>query len=182
MSSQDEDLRDLRARIPSDRGLIVFDAETQDTSYGTLVVDGVPLIFDTHRKDGKYVSTAELLTEILEPLRVSRARVEELGRAAARQGLLAIPYTSCFFKGNLHVYAYSGAVRGIDVAAVGASVGDSEAALRVAVEGLWPRIPREIVRAQRDLLAGRRRARYEADLEVLRRRFREVDARDPAGG
>lgn len=177
MSATSQDLRDLRARIPSDHGLTVFDAETQDTSYGTLVVDDVPLIFDTHRKDAKYVATAEILTEILKPLRISRARVRDFERAAAHRGLLAIPYTSCFFKGNLHVYAYVGAVRGFDVAAVGGSVEDAEAALRARVEGLWGRIPREILRAQRDLLAGRRRARYDADLEVLRKRYREVAGR-----
>lgn len=179
MSAASQDLRDLRDRIPSDHGLTVFDAETQDTSYGTLVVDDVPLIFDTHRKDGKYVATAEILTEVVNPLRISRARVRDLERDAARRGLLAIPYSSCFFKGNLHVYAFAGVVRGFDVAAVGGSVEDAEAALRARVEGLWDRIPREILRAQRDLLAGRRRARYDADLEVLRTRYRAVEGRSP---
>ena len=167
-----DDVARLRARLPTDHGLTVFDAETQDTSYGILTVAGVPLIFDTHRKTGRFVSTAELLTEVVRPVSVAPAAIERFSRIAPRHGLIPIPYTSCFFKGNLHVYAFHGPVRGMDVAAIGSSVAQAEKNLAGAVASLWPAIPSPVRGAQIDLLRGRRKARYEADLEVLRRRLR----------
>ncbi|OGS48579.1 MAG: hypothetical protein A3K68_05520 [Euryarchaeota archaeon RBG_16_68_13] len=164
----------LAERVPTEPPLTVFDAETQDTSYGILVVDRTPLIFDTHRKDEMYVATAELLTETTTPAKVTRREVEAFRRTAAKHGLLAIPYSACFFKGNLHVYAYDGPARGFDLAAVGSSVAEAERHLEEGVKALWEAVPRGVRRAQADLLAGRRRARYDADLEVLRRKLREI--------
>src|SRR3972149_6665057 len=172
MQSTQAALRALRLRVPTDHGLTVFDAETQDTSYGILVVDGTPLIFDTHRKDGMHVSTAELLTEVVKPIRATTGEIDGFRRKAARQAMTPIPYSACFFKGNLHVYAFHGPVRGFDIATVGATVQEAEENLRVGVEALWAAIPAGIRRAQADLLAGRRCARYEADLAVLRQKLR----------
>lgn len=174
MSSPAGDLQALRERVPRDDVLTVFDAETQDTSYGILVIERMPLIFDTHRKEGMHVSTVELLTEVLNPIRISSERVRGFARLCARRGLLAIPYSACFFKGNLHVYAFHGAVRGFDVATIGPSVAEAERNLETRVRSVWPRIPRPILRGQADLLAGRRRARYDADLDVLRKRLRTI--------
>ena len=167
-------LRELRLRVPTEHGLTVFDAETQDTSYGILVVDGTPLIFDTHRKDGMHVSTAELLTEVVRPVRATTREVVGFCRKAARQAMLPIPYSECLFKDNLHVYAFHGPVRGFDIATVGATVQEAEENLRVGVEALWAAIPAGIRRAQADLLAGRRRARYDEDLTVLRRKMHDL--------
>ncbi|OGS46083.1 MAG: hypothetical protein A3K66_04955 [Euryarchaeota archaeon RBG_16_67_27] len=168
------DLEDLRRLVPADDGLTVFDAETQDTSYGILVVGALPLIFDTHRKEGRYVSTVEILTEITRPLRLPSERVRAFARTARRHGLLAIPYSACFFKGNLHVYAFSGPMRGLDVATVGGTVAEAETRLDARLRAIWPKVPPEILRAQRDLVAGRRRVRYAADLEVLQRKLSEL--------
>lgn len=166
-----DDLLLLRRLVPEDHGLKVFDADTQETSYGTLVVDDLPLIFDTHRKERSYVSTVEILTEVLRPAPVTPKEVAAFSRLAERRGVQALPYSACFFKGNLHVYAYDGPVRGFDLGVVGGSVADAEAKLEARVRSLWSRIPKGIVRTQRALLAGTRKARYPADLEVLVRRL-----------
>src|SRR3989442_791407 len=97
--------------ILSENRLTVFDADTQETSYGICFFDRLPYIFDTHRRGARYVATLELLTEVVQPVRVSRNHVERFGRDAREAGLLPIPYTACFFKGNLHVYAFSAPVR-----------------------------------------------------------------------
>jgi hypothetical protein len=161
-------VRILETLLPSDNGLTIFDAETQETSYGIERVDGLPFIFDTHRKDGAYVATLELLTEVATPVRVARSRIERLGRDARGAGLLPLPYSGCFFKGNLHVYAFYGPLVGYDLAALGTSVSAAEFRLRRGVASVWPRVPTDILRAQRDLLRGRRRVRHPDDLEVLR--------------
>src|SRR5437870_9446791 len=49
----------------------------------------------------QYVATLELLTEVVQPVRVSRDHVDRFGRHAREAGLLPIPYSACFFKGNL---------------------------------------------------------------------------------
>ncbi len=171
MSQEREDFLLLRRLAPEDHGLTVFDAETQETSYGTLFVDGLALIFDTHRKESSYVSTAELLTEILAPARATPEEVERFAKIAEHAGVQTIPYSACFFKGNLHVYAYYGPVRGFDVSTVGGTVGEAEAKLRAAVASLWKDVPAGVREAQRELLAGTRKARYPADLETLLRRM-----------
>ena len=160
----------LRSLIPQENGVTVFDAETQETSYGILVEDGLPFIFDTHRKGSSYVATVEALTEVLHPVRVGVREVGLFVRTAERLGMLAIPYTGCFFTGNLHVYSYGGPVRGLDLSVVGDRVPESERRLRQRFTDVWRHAPGGIRRAQRDLLGNRRKARYEADLEVLRRR------------
>lgn len=164
-------MRRLGTLLPSENGLTVFDAETQETSYGIVSFDGLPHIFDTHRKDGVYVATIELLTELATPLHVARSRLERLGRDARRVGLYPLPYSGCFFKENLHVYAFFGPIVGYDLAAVGRSVSDAELSLRMNLEALWRRIPPEIFGAQKALVEGRRQARHVEDLEVLRRRL-----------
>lgn len=171
MSAERDDFLLLRRLAPEDHGLIVFDAETQETSYGTLMVDGHPLIFDTHRKESWYVSTAELLTEIGAPASTTAGEVDRFAKVAEHAGVQAIPYSACFFKGNLHVYAYYGPVRGFDVSAVAGSVADAEAKLKARVESLWADVPRGVREAQRELLTGKRKARYPADLETLLKRM-----------
>src|SRR5438093_11012757 len=109
----------LERMMPSENGLTVFDADTQETSYGICFFDGLPYIFDTHRKGSRYVATIELLTEVVEPVRVSRDRIRRFGRDALTGGLLPIPYSACFFKGNLHVFAFSWPVHGLDLEAIG---------------------------------------------------------------
>jgi len=161
------DLRALELMIPSENRLIVFDADTQETSYGICFFDGLPYIFDTHRKGTRYVATLELLTEVVEPIRVSRNHVDRFGRDAREAGLLPIPYSACFFRGNLHVYAFSGPVRGFDLAAIGPTARQSERALMQRVNRLKSQVPAAIARAQRELLEGKRRARHQADLRVL---------------
>jgi hypothetical protein len=180
VSTASADLRILESLMPSANGLRVFDAETQETSYGIWILEGLPYIFDTHRSRGRFVATIELLTEVVRPVDVSKDRIGRFSREIRRTGLLAIPYSGCFFKGNLHVYAFSGPVRGFDLAAAGRSAADSEDTLRRRMETLWPRIPTGLREAQRDLLNGRRRARYPADLEVLRRHLRPEEAAQPA--
>src|SRR6266571_2767325 len=143
--------------IPSENRLTVFDADTQETSYGICVFDGLPYIFDTHRKGTRYVATLELLTEVVEPIRVSRDRIRRFGRDARKAALLPIPYSACFFKANLHVYAFSGPVRGFDLAAIGATALQSERALMQRVTQLRSRVPAAIAQAQRELLEGNRR-------------------------
>ncbi len=135
--------------IPSENRLTVFDADTQETSYGICVFDGLPYIFDTHRKGTRYVATLELLTEVVEPIRVSRDRIRRFGRDARKAALLPIPYSACFFKANLHVYAFSGPVRGFDLAAIGATALQSERALMQRVTQLRSRVPAAIAQAQR---------------------------------
>src|SRR2546425_378715 len=161
------DLKLLERLIPSENGVTVLDAETQETSYGICVLDGLPYIFDTHRKDRFYVATIELLTEVLTPVRISVEHVRAFCRDSRARGLLPIPYSGCFFKGNLHVYSFRGPVRGFDLATVGTTAAQSERNLTQRVDGLWPDVPPAITRAQRELLRGRRRARHAADLEVL---------------
>ncbi len=102
---------------------------TQETSYGICFFNSLPYIFDTHRKGTRYVATIELLTEVVRPVRVARDSVDHFRRDARAVGLLPIPYTGCFFKGNLHVYAFSGPVRGFDLAAIGNTAGQSERSL-----------------------------------------------------
>ncbi len=170
------ELQTLERLFPSENGLTVLDAETQETSYGICFFDGLPYIFDSHRKDGRYVATIELLTEVVTPIRVSTELVRRFSREARTHGLLPIPYTACFFKGNLHVYAFSGPVRGFDLATAGATVAESEQRLLQRTGSLWARIPGPIARAQRDLLEGRTRVRHVADLEVLIRRWRNETA------
>jgi hypothetical protein len=170
MSAERDEFLLLQRLAPEDHGLTVFDAETQETSYGTLVVDGMPLIFDTHRKEASYVSTAELLTEIVAPASATPEEVARFAKVAEHTGAQVLPYSACFFKGNLHVYAYFGPVRGLDLSVVAGSVPDAEAKLDARLRTLWSEIPAGVVEAQRQLLAGKRKARYPADLEVLLRR------------
>lgn len=170
MSSERDDFLLLRRLAPEDHGLTVFDADTQETSYGTLVVDGLPLIFDTHRKEAWYVSTAELLTEINAPASTTPEEVERFVKVAEHAGVQAIAYSACFFKGNLHVYAYYGPVRGFDVSAVSQTAEDAERKLIAAVSQLWSDVPVGVRRAQEELLTGTRKARYPEDLEVLVKR------------
>lgn len=167
MSAERDDFLLLRRLAPEDHGLTVFDADTQETSYGTLVVDGLPLIFDTHRKETWYVSTAELLTEINAPASTTPEEVERFAKVAEHAGVQTIPYSACFFKGNLHVYAYHGPVRGFDASTVAATVADAERKLADRVRRLWDDVPPGVCQAQKELLAGTRKARYPADLEVL---------------
>src|SRR5438552_3855950 len=172
------DLKLLETLVPSQNGVTVFDAETQETSYGICVLDGLPYIFDTHRKDRFYVATIELLTELVIPVRIPTKRVRAFCRDARARGLLPIPYTACFFKGNLHVYPFPGPVRGFDPATGGPAVAQSEQNLVERGDGLWPDVPPAIARAQKELIRGRRRARHAADLEILLRprRGRRVGA------
>jgi len=171
-------LKTLERIIPSANGLTVFDADTQETSYGICFLDGLPYIFDTHRKGARYVATLELLTEVVEPIGVTRDRIRRFGRDARAAGLLPIPYSACFFKGNLHVYAFSGPVRGFDLAAIGPTAVRSERALMQRANRLKSRVPAAIARAQRELLEGKRRARHQADLRVLTARLKETQTQD----
>jgi hypothetical protein len=171
------DVRLLETLLPSENGLTVFDAEAQETSYGICVFAGLPYIFDTHRKDGFHVATIELLTEVVAPVHIPADRVREFCRDARICGLLPIPYSGCFFKENLHVYSFSGPVRGFDLATVGATVAQSERNLFDRVNILRPHVPGAIARAQKELLRGRRHARHAADLEVLIRRSQETNRR-----
>jgi len=168
------DLRALERLVPSENGLTVFDADTQETSYGICFCNGLPFIFDTHRKGTRYVATVELLTEVVQPVRITRDPVDRFRRDARAAGLLPIPYTGCSFKGNLHVYAFSGPVRGFDLAAIGNAAGQSERALFKRMDRLKSRIPGPIARAQRELLEGKRQARHTSDLRVLAARLKEI--------
>jgi hypothetical protein len=174
------DLRALERLVPSENGLTVFDADTQETSYGICFFDGVPYIFDTHRKGTRYVATIELLTEVVQPVRVARDSVDRFAREARAGGLLPIPYSGCFFKGNLHVYAFSGPVRGFDLAAIGTTTGQSERALFERADRLMSRVPGLIARAQRELLEGKRRARHPSDLRILAARMKGTRRRAQA--
>lgn len=151
--------------------MTVFDADTQETSYGIWHLDGLPHIFDTHRAKGRYIATLELLTELAHPLRIRPDVLRGFGLRARRQGLLPLPYSTCFFRGNLHVYVFSGSVRGFDLATVGSSSAESEERLRRKVDVLRPTAPKAVLQAQRDLLEGRRPVRHREDLEVLLRRW-----------
>lgn len=176
MSAERDDFLLLQRLAPEDHGLTVFDADTQETSYGTLVVEGLPLIFDTHRKDAWFVSTVEVLTEVVAPASVTPEQVARFAKVAEHAGVQALPYSACFFKGNLHVYAYYGPVRGFDLSVVADSMPAAEAKLAARVRALWPELPATLAGAQRDLLAGARKARYPADLEVLLKRKASADA------
>lgn len=169
------DVRLLETLLPSENGVTVFDADAQETSYGFCVFDGLPHIFDTHRKDGFHVATIELLTEIVAPVRISADRVREFCRDARMCGLLPIPYSGCFFKKNLHVYSFSGPVRGFDLATVGTTVAQSERKLFDRLNVLRLHVPVAIARAQKELLRGRRHVRHGADMEVLIRRPEETN-------
>ncbi len=177
MSAEREDFLLLQRLAPEDHGLTVFDADTQETSYGTLVVEGLPLIFDTHRKDSSYVSTVEILTEIVAPASVTPEEVARFAKVAEHAGAQTLPYSACFFKGNLHVYAYYGPVRGLDLSVVAGSVAEAERKLDVRLRALWPEVPNGVTAAQRELLAGKRKARYPADLEVLLKRRAALGAK-----
>lgn len=177
MASMRDEMLLLRRLAPEDHGLTVFDADTQETSYGTLMQDGLPLIFDTHRKDESFVSTVEILTEVVAPATATPEEVARFSKVAEHHGVQAIPYSACFFKGNLHVYAYYGPVRGFDLSVAGDSVRAAEEKLASRLVEIWPDIPAGILRAQRELLAGRRKARYDADLEVLRRTMKPAGPR-----
>src|SRR5207249_12337761 len=96
--------------IPSENRLTVFDADTQETSYGICFFDGLPYIFDTHCKGARYVATLELLIEVVQPVRVSRDHVDRLGRDASEAGLQPMEYSACMIKGNVHIYAFCGPV------------------------------------------------------------------------
>ncbi len=175
MSAERDDFLLLRRLAPEEHGLTVFDADTQETSYGTLVADGLPLIFDTHRKEAWFVSTVEVLTETIAPAAASPEEVARFAKVAEHAGVQTLPYSACFFKGNLHVYAYHGPVRGFDLAVVADDVPAAERKLGERVRSLWNEIPRGIVDAQRELLAGKRKAKYPADLEVLLKRKASLD-------
>lgn len=181
MSGERDDFLLLQRLAPEDHGLTVFDAETQETSYGTLVVGGLPLIFDTHRKESAYVSTVELLTEIVAPASVTPEEVVRFAKVAEHAGAHVLPYSACFFKGNLHVYAYYGPVRGLDLSVVAGSVTEAEAKLDARLRLLWPDVPKGVVTAQRELLGGTRKARYPADLEVLLKRRTTVETAETEG-
>ena len=176
MSAERDDFVLLRRLAPEDHGLTVFDADTQETSYGTLVVDGLPLIFDTHRKESWFVSTVELLTEVVAPANVTPEEVARFAKIAEHEGAQALPYSACFFKGNLHVYAYYGPVRGFDLSVVAPTVAEAERKLDERTRALWPDIPPDVLATQRELLSGKRKARYAADLEVLLKRKASLEA------
>jgi len=42
------DLRVFEQLLPTENGIIVFDAEDQETSYGIRFLDDLPFIFDIH--------------------------------------------------------------------------------------------------------------------------------------
>ena len=130
MRAASADLQILEELLPTENGITVCDAETRETSYGIWFLDDLPYIFDTHRKDRRYVATIELLTETVAPVRISPSRLLRFGAACRDLGLLPLPYTGCYFKENLHVYSFSGPVRGFDVAAAGHSVAGVERVLR----------------------------------------------------
>ncbi len=171
MSIERDDFLLLRRLAPEDHGLTVFDADTQETSCGSLVVEGLPLIVDTRRKESWYVSTAEVLTEIGAPARATPEEVERFAKVAEHAGVQSIPYSACFFKGNLYVYAYYGPVRGFDLSVVADSVAEAERKLDRQVRALWKGLPSGVREAQAELLSGMRKARYPEDLEVLLRRM-----------
>ncbi len=168
------DLRALEQLVLSENGLTVFDADTQETSYGICVFDDRPYIFDTHREGNRYVATIELLTEVVQPVRVARESIDRFRRDARAVGVLPIPYSGCFFKGNLHVYSFSGPVRGFDLAAIGTRASQSERALFERMDRLMSRVPGPIVRAQQELLEGKRHARHQSDLRILKERLKET--------
>ena len=172
MRRYEDDLQILETLIPSENGLTVFDAETQETSYGICSLDGLPYIFDTHRRGDRFVATIELLTEIVKPVSISRDHLDRFCDDARANGLLPIPYSACFFRGNLHVYSFSGPVRGFDLSAVGLSATSSERKLTEGTKAVWRQVPRVIRFAQRGLLEGHRAVRHADDLEVLMRRWK----------
>lgn len=176
MSAEREDFLLLQRLAPEDHGLTVFDADTQETSYGTVLADGLPLIFDTHRKGSSFVSTVELLTEIVAPASVTPEEIARFAKVAEHAGAQVLAYSACFFKGNLHVYAYYGPVRGLDLSVVADSVSDAEAKLDARLPSLWSEVPGGVVTAQRELLEGTRKARYPADLEVLLNRTKGLSS------
>ncbi|HEX9341159.1 MAG TPA: hypothetical protein VF992_08335 [Thermoplasmata archaeon] len=85
------ELRVLARLLPTENGISVFDAETQETSYGLWFLDGLPFIFDTHRKERRYVAMIELLTEIMKPVRIPPSRVRRFSAACRNLGLLPLP-------------------------------------------------------------------------------------------
>jgi len=167
VASRVSELVVLKRLMPTQNGVTVFDAETQETSAGTQFVDGVPSIFDSHRKNRWYVATRESLTELVGRFGISEERVRRFCRAVRAHGLLPLPHSGCFFKQNLHVYAFSGSVCAFDLSAVGRTLNGSERRLRASVESIRLLIPDALTIAQRDLLERRRAVRYPEDLEVL---------------
>src|SRR2546427_383874 len=57
------DLKLLETLVPAQNGVTVFDAETQETSYGICVLDDRPYIFDTHRERSSYADDAAGVTQ-----------------------------------------------------------------------------------------------------------------------
>jgi len=110
-ASRASELVVIKRLMPTENGVTVFDAETQETSYGTRFVNGVPYMFDSHRKNRWCVASLESLTELVGPVRISEERHCRFCRAVRAHGLLPVPYSGCFFKQNLDVYAFSGPVR-----------------------------------------------------------------------
>jgi hypothetical protein len=124
------------------------------------------LIFDTHRKGGWFVSAVEVLTEIIASVCTTLEEVVRFAKVAEHAAVLAIPHGACFIKGNLHVYASCGPVRGFDPSVIGASVTEAERKPDERTQVLWGGIPVDVLAAQRELLAGTREARYPEDLDV----------------
>src|SRR5256886_16849986 len=105
--------------------------------------------------------------------------MDRFGREARAAGLLPIPYSACFFKANLHVYAFSGPVRGFDLAAIGPTARQSERALMQRVNRLKSRVPAAIARAQPELFEGKRRPPHQAGLRVPMDRRRATPSARP---
>ncbi|HVG36845.1 MAG TPA: hypothetical protein VNA10_03860 [Thermoplasmata archaeon] len=51
MNGPAADLRALERLVPRENGLTVFDADTQETSYGICFFDGLLFIFDTTARE-----------------------------------------------------------------------------------------------------------------------------------
>src|SRR2546428_2597816 len=125
------------------------------------------------------VATLDLRAEFVQSVRFSRNRLDRFGREALAAWPLPIPYSAFFFKANLHVYTFSGPVRGFDLAAIGPTARQSERALMQRVNRLKSRIPAAIARAQRELLEGKRRPCHQADLRVLPARLKASQGARP---
>src|SRR6266540_4772866 len=172
------ELRVLEQLLPTENGITVFDAENQATSYGIWFLDDLPFIFDTHRKDGRCVDDRT-------PDGGRDPRPDPAGPGLSlrcgvpRPRSASAPVFGCYFKDNLHVYSFSGPVRGFDLVAAGRSVASVEQDLRSRTTTIWPRVPHELLRAQRRRFEGKRRVRHAADLEILRRRSKERSANRP---
>ena len=75
------------------------------------------------------------------------------------------------------MYAFSGPVRGFDLAVIGDTAAESEQSLMQLANRLKSRVPAALARAQKELLEGKRRARHHADLRVLTARLTETQAK-----